>query len=126
MLVGYCRQYLSCVGYLRGQCWLPYAIAERLAFTGALILHSALADLRKLSPELGLPARLPDNLKVSWWELTLGWKDSPVQRMLATFGELATNAAPPFPPIELVPDPAVDAAMEVLQVNENEDLWRQA
>ena len=55
----------------------------------------------------------------------MGWKNSPVQRMLATFGELATNAAPPLPPLELLPDPAVDAAMEVLQANENEVLWRQ-
>ena len=116
---------MSCVGYLRGQFWLPYVIAERLAFTGALILHSALADLRKLSPELGLLARLPDHQKISWWELTMGWKNSPVQRMLATFGELATNAAPPLPPLELLPDPAVDAAMDVLQANENEVLWRQ-
>ena len=88
--------------------------------------HSPLADLRKLSPELGLPARLPDHQKISWWELSRGWKNSPVQRMLATFGELATNAAPPLPPLELLPDPAVDAAMEVLQANEYEVLWRQA
>ena len=81
-LVGYCKQFLSCVCYARGQCWLPYVIAERMAFTGALILHSALGDLRKLSPELTLPAELPDNLKADWWHMTLGWTNTPVQRML--------------------------------------------
>ena len=102
--------------YLRGECWLPYAIAERLTFTGALILISALADLRKLSPELALPAVLPDNLRASWWELTVGWTNSPVQRMLATSGELTTTAAPPLPPIELKPDPFSDAAKETKMV----------
>ena len=65
-LVGYCRQFLSCVCYARGQGWIPLVIAERFAFTGTLILNSALGDLRKLSPELRLPAELPDNLKHDW------------------------------------------------------------
>ena len=69
-LAGYCRQFLSCVCYARGGCWIPYVIAERLAFTGSLMLNSVLGDLRKLSPELGLPAEIPDNLKVDWWAMT--------------------------------------------------------
>ena len=64
-LVGYNRHFLSCACHARNECWLPYAIVERMVLTGTLILNSVLGDLRKLSPELNVPAELPDNLQVA-------------------------------------------------------------
>ena len=55
-LVGYFRHFLPSVCYTRNQCWIPYAIVDRLVHTGQLILNSALADMRKLSPGLDLPS----------------------------------------------------------------------
>ena len=122
-LVGYFRHFLSSVCYTRNQCWIPYVIVDRLVHTGQLILNSALADMRKLSPGLDLPTVLPDNLKASWWGL-MGWTNTPRQRMLSVFGELTTMAAPPLPEIELRPDAWSDATRDALQEEESEQLWR--
>ena len=120
-LVGYFRHFLSSVCYTRNQCWIPYVIVDRLVHTGQLILNSALADMRKLSPGLDLPTVLPNNMRASFWGL-MGWTNTPRERMLSVFGDLTTMAAPPLPVIELKPDPWSDATRDALQDDEHDEL----
>ena len=45
-LVGHFRHFYSCSHYLRGSCWIPFAISQRLIHTGHLLIASTLADKR--------------------------------------------------------------------------------
>ena len=86
-LVGYYRHLESCQHYLRGSCWIPFSISERLIHTGHLLVASTLADKRKLSPGPHLPSVLtvPDTL--SWFHF-LGYMNGPMDGMKEVFGEL--------------------------------------
>ena len=55
----------------------------------------------------------------------MGWTNTPMQRMLFTYGELTTMAAPPRPEIALKPDQWLDATKNALEADEHDELWRQ-
>ena len=123
-LVGFYLHLESCQHYLRGSCWIPFAISERLIHTGHLLVASTLADKRKLSPGPNLPRILTVPKSLSWFHF-LGYKNAPMERMYEVFGELTWDGALPRPALVLAPDDFADQSRQALDMEENEFLWQE-
>ena len=120
---GYARHFESCLHYLNGRCWIPAVMCERLAHTGHAMIAAILADMRKQTSVSGLPPFLRVPKTNDWWYF-MGYKNSPMDRMFATFGNMVWDGALPRPDLALEPDTFADANREALDEEES-DLLRQ-
>ena len=124
-LVGYFRHLESCLHYMSGSCWVPSVMVDRLTHTGHLLLASTLADMRKQSSGANLPKFLePPRTNESWF--LLGYTNTPIDRMFATFGCMTWEGAVSRPQMMLVEDQFADKITGTMQRQEEDILQRQA
>ena len=100
-------------------------MVDRLSHTGHLLLASTLADMRKRSSGANLPTFLEPPTTNKFW-FRLGYKNTPIDRMFATFGCMTWNGALTRPQMRLVEDQFADKITGTMQHQEEDILLRQA